>query len=246
MKLGFIAGGFKPFTKGHYFLVEQASKKCDVVYLFVSTGDRMRKGEMPLLWSSMEKVWKRYLLPSMPKNVTVEFVSNPTTAIFEQIEKDKDSAEMVYIFGDAVDAPKTFSQKTLAKYFPELVEANRIQVQAFDRTANVNISGTKMREFLATGNRKSFIENLPAPVQKDGEQIFNILIPKKVTEMKITNTQLNQLVESLVKEQLEERQTASRRECFNLVEHLKQALREGDWNASKVLCTELMKKLEGF
>lgn len=246
MKLGFIAGGFKPFTRGHYFLVEQAAKKCDVVYLFVSTGDRVRKGQMPLLWNDMELVWRKYLVPAMPSNVQVEFVSNPTTGVFTKIEELQDPSNDFYIFGDAVDAPKTFNEKTLTKYFPELVEAGKIHVVAFDRASNVNISGTKMRQFLATGNQKEFVENLPKPVQKDGHEIFNILKPKKVNEMKktLTKEKLAKLIEGVVKEQLEEQ--TLQRDAFEIVEELKTCLRRKDWSSCKALVRELGSRLEGI
>ena len=82
MHIGLIAGGFKPFTAGHYFLVESAAKENDLVHLFVSTKDRTRPGELPITWKQMKQVWK-ILVRGLPKNVEVHFSDNPTTDQFQ-------------------------------------------------------------------------------------------------------------------------------------------------------------------
>jgi cytidyltransferase-like protein len=185
--IGIVSGAFKPFTKGHFFLVEKAASICDKVLLLVSTGDRVRKNELPIFWDGqMEVIWNKYLIKIMPKNVEVIFTDNPTSATFKIIgdANNEDTNNNSYvIFGDAEDTAKTFPEKNLLKYFPRLVANDQIEIKGFDRVSNVNISGTMMREFLVNNDIENFTAGLPIPVQRWGQEIFNIL-HASVTAMK--------------------------------------------------------------
>jgi cytidyltransferase-like protein len=177
--IGLVGGSFKPFTKGHYFLVEAASKIADKVILLVSTGDRVRKGEMPIFWNDqMETVWKMFLEKSMPKNVEVVYTNNPLTSIFKILgdaNNNENDFNSYVLFGDLEDTAKNFPEKSLQKYFPRLMANDQVDLKAFDREKNVNISGTMMRDFVLKNDVESFTQNLPAPVQKWGQEIFDIL-----------------------------------------------------------------------
>lgn len=226
---------------------------CDKVFLFVSTTDRVRKGQLPIYWKDMKKVWDDYLIGAMPSNVEVVFAGNPTSALLDAIEELEEAAPGKHhfkIFGDAVDAPKTYNPKMLMKYFPALVSTNRVDVVAFSRADNVDISGTKMREFLATGNREQFIKNLPKPVQSQGVEIFDILKPSELTEgkrvMKITKNQLATLVERTIKEQMASSVKREQAILFDLIEDLKSCVRRQDRNRCIDICNELKKRFINF
>jgi len=177
--IAIVSGGFKPLTSGHFFLIEAASKIADKVILFVSTGDRIRKGEMPIFWNDqMEKIWAKYLIKIMPKNVEVVFAPNPTSEVFKTLGAANDNINdnnSYVLFGDLEDTTKMYPEKSLLKYFPRLMENQQIIVKGFDRQQNINISGTAMRNFVANNDLKSFIDGLPAPARSHGKEIFNIL-----------------------------------------------------------------------
>lgn len=177
--IAIVSGGFKPLTSGHFFLIESASKIADKVILFVSTGDRIRKGEMPIFWTEqMEKIWAKYLIKIMPKNVEVIFAPNPTSEVFKTLgaaNDDKNNSNSYILFGDLEDTAKMYPEKSLLKYFPRLVENEQITVKGFDRQKNINISGTAMRGFVANNDVKNFINGLPPPARSHGKEIFAIL-----------------------------------------------------------------------
>ena len=105
MDVGLIAGGFKPFTAGHYHLVESASQENDLVHLFVSSQDRTRPGQHPITWKQMKQVWK-ILKPNLPENVRVHFSDNPTTDQFKILtdaEANEADVNVYNLYADSKD-----------------------------------------------------------------------------------------------------------------------------------------------
>ena len=178
--IGLIAGGFKPFTAGHYNLVQKASSECDEVKLFVSIGDRKREGELPLTWAQMQPVWNEYLEPAIVKlgNVDVIYVRTPIRSIMELLidaNADANNYNSYYIYSDPEDAASNYSEEKQMKYWPRLVENDQIEIKMIDRGETGGISGTVMRKALAKGNVKAFIAGLPEPVKLYGPAIFDML-----------------------------------------------------------------------
>ena len=73
MNIGIVPVSAKPYHVGHHALVTRASDENDKVFLFVSTSDRKRKGEVPILGADMEKVWQEEIEKILPGNVTVTY-----------------------------------------------------------------------------------------------------------------------------------------------------------------------------
>ena len=181
-KIGYIPGGFKPFTKGHFFLVESAAAECDKVYLIVGQGDRERPGEFPIKGIDMMKIWKKFLVPAMPGNVEVVFAPSPIRVVYEKLGiEDKNNTEDIHvIYGDNKDLADNFKPEKLAKYIPNLTKAKKLILKPFDRSKGVNISGTMMRKYLQLGLKDDFIQGLPGPVQSSGNAIWKILGAEEV------------------------------------------------------------------
>lgn len=176
--IGLIGGGFKPLTKGHYFLIESAAKECDHVHVFVSTKGRERPGELSILWSDMEQVWKQFLEKAMPKNVSIEYSPAPVGNIMGLLKRaNADSANnnTYIIYTDVTDLEKNFPARAKEKYMNRLLANDQIIFKGFKRQSGLNISGTMMRQYLERGNLKAFIEGLPKPVRIYGPEIFRIL-----------------------------------------------------------------------
>jgi cytidyltransferase-like protein len=177
-KIGYIGGGFKPFHAGHYALIQAAAKECDLVRLFVSTGDRNRMGEVPIKGSAMQEIWSKYLLNIMPQNIDVTFTPSPVRKIYETIGEEDKSADtdvLHIIYSDDADLGKNYPEKNLKRYFPRLSEIGKVAVKPYPRTATVNISGTTMRKFIELGLRNDFIDGLPEPVRNHGLKIWKLL-----------------------------------------------------------------------
>jgi cytidyltransferase-like protein len=178
MRIGLIAGGFKPFTSGHYFLVKKASEENDLVHLFVSTKDRVRKDQHPITWNQMKKVWK-ILKPALPRNVEVHFSDNPTTdqfSILEDAEKSIDQHDDIYsIYADAEDIRRYDNPRITEKTLRRLYDEYQLLFKPFERSTGVNVSGTGVRQALQDNDLEAFVSMMPGPVQPKGHHIFKLL-----------------------------------------------------------------------
>lgn len=178
--IGLIAGGFKPFTAGHYNLVQKASSECDEVKLFVSVGDRKREGELALTWAQMQPIWNEYLEPAITNlgNVDVVYAKQPIRTIYELLidaNADEGNMNTYVIYSDPEDMQKSYNDAMQMKYWPRLVENEQVMLNIVDRSETGGISGTVMRKALAKGNRKAFVAGLPEPVRLYGPDIFKRL-----------------------------------------------------------------------
>lgn len=176
-QIGIIPGGFKPYTKGHHFLVTKASSENDLVYLFVGKSDRVRSGQAPIVWSDMQTVWS-FIEKILPSNVEVSYVSNPVGSaykVLQEAEAQGDNVSTFRLYGDPEDLGKNFTNTKLSKYAPSLDDNNQIIIMPVDRASNINISGTMMRQYLQDGNRDAFIDGLPDELRVFGIEIFKIL-----------------------------------------------------------------------
>lgn len=168
-------GAFKPYHKGHDRVVRLASMQSDKVLLIVSGGDREKPGELPVLGQTMKEVWQKYIIPTLPANVHVEFADNPVSRAYESLrnlEKENPSQQVNMLAGD--EDIGRFRQEALAIEAPELASKGLINIMPVPRFGGV--SGTDMRSFLALGDRSKFINGLPDEIAKSfGGEIFNML-----------------------------------------------------------------------
>lgn len=166
----------KPYHAGHDGLVRLAAGECDVVKVYVSTADRVRPGEFFILGSDMVKIWSKYLEPSMPDNVEVEYVQVPVSAVYKELEVAEagQSGDTFVIFSDVEDILK-YTDSNLQESAPEIYEDGRVERRGVERSSTVNVSGTAMRNFLADGDVENFVKFLPPAVISHGEKIFDIL-----------------------------------------------------------------------
>jgi hypothetical protein len=163
-RYGLLAMSGKPVHKGHMAAIFKASEECDVVHLFVSLSDRLRPGEIPIFGADMEIVWKTQLEAIMPPNVIVEYVRIPVASAYDfagQIEKSGEDAIVVF-YADQEDLDKNFPEAKMSKYFPRL-ESDGLILR--EPTARL-FSGTKMRQYLASGDEKGFKSMLPDGIDK--------------------------------------------------------------------------------
>lgn len=188
-RIGLIPVAAKPYHAGHHALVTMAAAENDEVWLFVSTSDRKRKGEMPLLGADMLRVWKEHLEPIMPPNVNVEYGGSPVQKVYVTLQDAEGlvSGDVWTVYSDPEDTALNYPEKNRLKYFPRLYEAGQVVFAAeedpgrFTRGAGTpDVSGTKMRAALASGDREAFRRGMPAGV--DADAVFDILSPKAMGE----------------------------------------------------------------
>lgn len=174
-KIGIVSMSAKPLHAGHYGLIELAAKECDEAHVYVSLSDRARPGEVPVLGTDMEKVWKGYVEPTLPTNVSVTYGGSPIKNAFVELGKasEERSPDTYVLYGDPDDLATNFPEQSLSKYAPFLWQHGQLETRPVKRTDTVNVSGTKMRQWLADGDEASFIAHLPKAV--NGKAIWDIL-----------------------------------------------------------------------
>jgi len=184
MKIGLLPLSGKPVHAGHWGLIEIAARENDEVHLFVSTTDRRRKGEMPILGSDMKKIWDLYLEPALPSNVVVTYGGSPVQHVYEDLEAAEESGsdDVFQIYSDKEDILK-YTDAALKKSAPFLFSNGQIQRRGVDRSETVNISGTKMRQLLSAGDVEAFSSMLPPTAQRNAQEIINILTRKSIGEV---------------------------------------------------------------
>ena len=174
-----IAG--KPVHIGHWKLIEAAARENDRVVVYTTFKDRNEPGEFPIKGSDFVYFWHDFFIPKLPANVIVKFVDSPVRAILHEIgwfeqstTQDGAPVPIVNLYSDASDILTNFKDTDLSKY-PTIFASGKLNRVGINRNNTVNISGTKMREFLQTRDKTSFFNHLP-PISGDAKfSVWNIL-----------------------------------------------------------------------
>lgn len=202
-RIGLIPVSGKPYHAGHHYLVELAAAENDEVVLFVSTSDRVRKGEFPIYGTDMQRVWNEELEAIMPANVRVEYGGAPVRKVYEAIGDacKIDGVEETYVvYSDPTDTAQNYPQKNRDKYMQPLCDQGQVIFAAEENASSVtrgsgspNVSGTKMRQSLEDGKFETFAAGMPDGV--DAQNVWNIL--KKLEEQTQSGRKKFSLVEAL-------------------------------------------------
>ena len=186
--IGLIPIAGKPLHIGHWKLIERAAAECDRVIVYTTSKDRAEKGQVPISGADFVYFWHDFFIPALPKNVKVRFVDSPVRAVLHELSwfeqsatKDSEDVPTVKLYSDVSDVDANFPDADLGK-FPTLKSTDKIQKVGVERSSTVNISGTKMREFLQSGDMASFIKNLPPIPQNQKKEIWTTLmknVPQK-------------------------------------------------------------------
>jgi len=163
-KIAVIPMAAKPFHRGHEALVEEAERDGnELIILYVSTG-----GREEISSSDMVPLWKKYYLPALEARygdkVVVRFMGG-TSPMYElrmamtNFVRQSDET-VVTLYGDEEDAATRV--KSIVDNEKNSIDLRgRVLPGSVTRTRTSGISGTEMRSYLASGNKRAFIENLP-------------------------------------------------------------------------------------
>lgn len=164
----YIAGNFSPFHRGHMRMVMEASYATSgLVNLVVSeSGREFISREMK------RELIERCVRPIMPGNVNLVMSSgSPVRWVYELIdffEKNKNNtSSQIAIWGTPEDLINAWSEQSLKKYMPRLVEEGRLQTKPVPRSLSDDVSATAVRCALRMGDRVSFDAFMPDEMDKD-------------------------------------------------------------------------------
>jgi hypothetical protein len=205
MKVGLVAGAYRPFHAGHDALIRLASKENDKVIVFASLTDRDNiSGE------GMMQVWKQLIEPSLPDNVEVTYGGSPVGHAYKVIgDADQAGSQDTFtVYSDPDDANR---MATLPKYAPNLTANGQVKFRPVERASTVNVSGTQMRLWFDNDERDQFVAHLPDSI--DGDRVWDILkatkpdkpVPKGAKKPKKPPVQGEGLVREFVRLQLGQR-----------------------------------------
>jgi|LakMenE18May11ns_1017448.scaffolds.fasta_scaffold9958934_20 hypothetical protein len=169
-------GGFKPPTKGHLAVVKQSLEKYPQVnkyIIFVGSGTRdgITQDQAVQVWN----IYKKYL----PVNMEVIPVPSPIKSVFDYSKENPDK-NIIWVIGGRQgneDDLKDFVNrtKTIEKY-PNITATNII-------TPISNISGTKARQALKSGDKSEIITYFPSDISdQDIEKIIDITSSSLIKE----------------------------------------------------------------
>lgn len=203
MKIGLVPMAAKPYHAGHDALVRLASSECDAVQLFVSVTDRSRPGEMTIRGDDMYSLWKKHIEHSLPGNCMPPIYTKSTSPIRELFEfligQEREGSDDTFaIYSDSEDI-KLYSPDKLMRYAPSLYAAGQVVTRGIDRSETVPVSGTKMREFLSSGDASSFSKFLPPSLQAHSQEIVDLLTRKPTNESAITEVSAGRRADALAK-----------------------------------------------
>jgi len=171
--VGLFALSASPYHVGHEEAVNAAAAQNDVLWVFVSTSDRARKGEATVKGEDKKRSWEFYE-KIIPKNARVELGGSPVRKVWETLgEADKlgDVKTLFRIYGGESELAERFNATQLRKYVPGLFERGQVELVISPRT----FSGSEMRQFIASKDRVAFIDHLPnALTTEDKEELCDI------------------------------------------------------------------------
>jgi len=166
--IGLVPMAGRPFHLGHDCLIRIASRENDAVRVFTSFGDRGS-----ISGAGMARVWEELIVPTLPANVSVEFVTSPVGSVYKVLG-DADAAGSVdrhSVYSDAVDCERNYA--TLGRYAGRMLNAGLIVLRGVPRSETVEVSGTQMRAWFDSGDRRSFVSMVPPGV--GGDAMWDIL-----------------------------------------------------------------------
>lgn len=182
MKVGLIPMSAKPFHAGHDALIRLACKECEVVQVFVSLGDRVRPNELPIYGKDMEIIWKKFIEGTLPGNCLPPIYtrgSSPVSQMMKLLERiEKEGSDDTFVIYSDDEDIKKYTDKMLMPYVPTLLSGGQVQRRGVRRDETIDVSGTKMRKFIASGDIASFSNFLPVSIQSHASEIYDILAHK--------------------------------------------------------------------
>jgi len=160
-----------------------------------------KAGEIPIFGGDMKHIWESILLSELNFSSKVKFWTptwgadpSPIRNVHEMCEKLLNSKQVSIpllsmtleakavsfsIYSDSNDIIENYSRENMINMYGNLIDS-QIFLIGVDRSSTVDISGTKMREFLKAGQTHEFEQFLP-PVTKKSKNIITKILSDSIS-----------------------------------------------------------------
>ena len=161
----FVVAG-KPVHEGHWQMIGRAASQCDEALIITSTAGR---DELPP--GVMIDAWKAVLEPQFhrdyPNATLIITPDSPLQLAIDKMRQLKDVVSKFVFYSDDEDARGKYSKDKLVDMLRDPVAASKFEPMPVPRSETVQISGTRMREFLAMDDRDSFDRYVPQTLSQE-------------------------------------------------------------------------------
>lgn len=202
--IGIVPMAAKPLHAGHWNIIEEAARECDIVYLLVS-GKPRTSDNVTITGDQMGRIWMKVLKNYLPNNVKLSFTPSPISATSGLISTFVNEKNIVfYVYAGEPDASRgddIILSKAKSTAETKSGDAGRVEsrtvgtmlipararsLPGFERLQNLpefanledkeRISGTLMRLLIKHGIKDVFFALLPAETSDaDKNEIWKIL-----------------------------------------------------------------------
>jgi len=161
----FVLAG-KPVHEGHWQMIDRTRRECDEALIITSTAGR---GEIPS--GIMIDAWKAVLEPQFHRdypNATLIITSeSPLDIAVDKMKELKNVVSKFVFYSDEEDARVKYSPAKMAERIRDPEALAKLQQVGVPRTETVDISGTKMRQFIADDDKGAFDRYVPQSLSQE-------------------------------------------------------------------------------
>jgi hypothetical protein len=166
----FVVAG-KPVHEGHWQMIDRARSQCDEALIITSTSGR---DELPP--GVMIDAWKAVLEPQFhrdyPNATLIITPESPLQLAIDKMRQLKDVVSKFVFYSDDEDARGKYARDKITDMLRDPIAASKFQQMPVPRSETVQISGTRMRQFLAADDRASFDSYAPQTLDQEAKDKY--------------------------------------------------------------------------
>lgn len=170
----FVLAG-KPVHEGHWQMIDKVHRECDEALIVTSTAGR---GEIPS--GIMIDAWKVVLEPQFhhdyPNATLIITSESPLDVAVDKIRELKNVVSKFVFYSDEEDSKAKYSPAKMADRIRDPIALSKLQQVGVPRSETVQISGTRMREFIVADDKESFDRFVPQTLSQEmKDKYWNII-----------------------------------------------------------------------
>ena len=172
----------KPIHDGHWQLIQAAAAENDKVFLIVSVKGRSSDG-VEIRGQDMLRIWKEFLSAILPANVEISYSESPIVDAMGVVKFYEDTPGITFTMYSGEKDAGRFSDDVFKAKFPRRWGAGEISkkiIPLFTAQDGSELSGTRMRSLIQSGDQNTFVDMLPTELSDESKKrIWNILYKEK-------------------------------------------------------------------